>query len=286
MVIIRRSVLFMPGSNARALEKAKTIDADTLVFDLEDAVAPAAKEEARALVAEALKLGGYGHRELVVRINGLDSKWWRSDVAALAGLNSTAILVPKVEAADALPQVAAEMCIHDNAPIPELWAMVETPRGFLNADTVAASHERLTTLVVGTNDLVNELRARHMPDRGSVMTALGMALLTARAHGLTILDGVYNDIANLEGFERECAYARDIGFDGKTLIHPSQVDGANKAFTPSALDIEKASALKAAYDEAEVVQKGIATFEGKMIEALHVQEADRLLAFAETLAAR
>lgn len=267
----------MPGSNARALEKAKSIDADTLIFDLEDAVAPAAKAEARELVTVALRSGEYGHRELVVRINGIDTDWWRDDLAALGSAAPAAILLPKVEDATALHKVSEEMVWHSADAACAFWVMLETPRGILRAEEIATSHDRLTTLVVGTNDLTKELRARHVPGRESVMHALSHALLVGRTYGLNILDGVYSDFKDADGFKAECVQARNMGFDGKTLIHPSQVEVANAAFAPSKTEVDEARRMIAAFDAATGEGKGVAVLDGRMIEELHVAEARRLI---------
>lgn len=283
MTIPRRSVLFMPGSNARALEKAKTIDADTLVFDLEDAVAPSAKADARALVIEALQSNAYGRRELVVRINGLDTDWWQEDIEAVAPAGPKAILVPKVEKAADAEAVMNQLAASASDWPGELWVMMETPMGFLKAAEIAAAHERLTTIAVGTNDLIKELRGRHTTGRQPVMTALGLAMLAARAHGLTILDGVYNNFKDADGFEFECAHARDMGFDGKTLIHPSQVEAANRIFGPSDAELETARRMIAAFEAAQAEGKGVAVLDGRMIEELHLAEARRMVAMAAAI---
>lgn len=285
----RRSVLFMPGSNPRALEKARTIDADTLVFDLEDAVAPSAKAEARTLVAAALASGAdgaYGHRELVVRINGLDTEWWRDDLAALVPARPAAILLPKVESTEVLDRVAEEMAWCSGTLRPEFWVMLETPRGFLRAEDIATSHDQLTTLVVGTNDLVKDLRARHVPGRQPVLHALSHAVMAARTYGLNILDGVYSDFKDEAGFHAECRQARDMGFDGKTLIHPAQVGVANAVFSPSEAELETARRMIAAFDAAAADGKGVAVLDGRMIEELHVAEARRMVDMAAVIAAR
>ncbi|MBO6506523.1 MAG: CoA ester lyase [Kordiimonadaceae bacterium] len=282
----RRSVLFMPGSNARALEKAKTIDADVLVFDLEDAVAPEAKEEARALVAAALQSGDYGHRELVVRINALGTDWWRADLAAIGPHHPSAVLLPKVESIDTLEKVSDELVWHSSDHSAEFWVMLETPRGFLRAEDIAQSHDRLTTFVIGTNDLVKETRARHVPGREPVLHALSHAILVARAYGLNVLDGVYSNFKDAEGFGAECTQARNMGFDGKTLIHPSQVDAANAAFSASDAEVEEARRMIAAFEAAQAEGKGVAVLDGRMIEELHLSEARRMVALSEYLSAR
>lgn len=273
----------MPGSNARALEKAKTIDADTLVFDLEDAVAPAAKAEARELVAAALASGDYGGRELVVRINGTDSTWWRDDLAAIGSTGPAAILLPKVEDTAALHKISEEMVWHSTDATCDFWVMLETPRGFLRAEEIATSHDRLTTLVIGTNDLSKDLRARQVPGREPVLAALSHALLVARAYGLCILDGVYGNFKDEAGFEAECAQARDMGFDGKTLIHPSQVEIANRAFAPTAAELDRARRMIEAFEAAATDGKAVAVLDGRMIEELHVAEARRTVQMAAVI---
>ncbi|MBS0549548.1 MAG: CoA ester lyase, partial [Proteobacteria bacterium] len=234
----RRSVLYMPGANTRALEKARTLPADALIFDLEDAVAPDAKEAARANVVAAAKSRGYGKREIAIRCNGLATPWGKADVAAIATSGADAIVVPKVESA---ADVAAVVNLLNAAGAPSsmaVWAMMETPRGMLNADEIGGAHKRLQLFIMGTNDLVKDMRARHTPMRLPMMTALGLGMLAARAHGLTILDGVYNDIQDAEGFRATCVQGLELGFDGKTLIHPSQVEPCNEVFAPSAAELE------------------------------------------------
>lgn len=282
----RRSVLFMPGSNARALEKAKTIDADVLVFDLEDAVAPDAKDEARSLVAKALASGDYGHRELVVRINAVGTEWWRGDLAAVGPHHPAAILLPKMESADTLERVSDELVWHASDHDAAFWIMLETPRGFLRAEDIAQSHDRLTTFVIGTNDLVKDLRARHVPGRQPVLHALSQALLVARAYGLNVLDGVYSNFRDEEGFKVECQQARDMGFDGKTLIHPSQVAPANAAFSPTDAELTEAQRMLQAFEAAKAEGKGVAVLDGRMIEELHLAEARRMVAMAAALDTR
>ncbi len=282
----RRSVLFMPGSNARALEKAKTIDADVLVFDLEDAVAPDEKENARTLVADAMSSGDYGDRELVVRINAVGTDWWRDDLAAVGPHHPKAIILPKMEATDTLERVSDELVWHASDHDAEFWVMLETPRGFLRAEDIAQSHDRLTTFVVGTNDLVKDLRARHVPGREPVLGALSQSILVARAYGLSVLDGVYSNFKDAKGFAAECEQARNMGFDGKTLIHPGQVKAANDAFSPSDAELEQANRMIDAFEAAQADGKGVAVLDGRMIEELHLAEARRLVAMAHLLAAR
>lgn len=281
----RRSMLFMPGSNARALEKAKALDCDGVIFDLEDAVSPAEKESARELVAEALLGGDYGRRERIVRINGLDTSWWRDDLRRLAVLKPDAVLVPKIESAAMIEEVAAELFKIGETDIP-LWAMLETPRAYLRAEEIALStSDHLRCFVVGTNDLVKELRGAHSRGRLPVITALGTAVLVARAYGLTVLDGVFNDFRDTDAFTQECEQGREFGFDGKTLIHPAQIDPANQVFGVSEEEVEAAQKLVAAFETAAADGKGVAVLDGRMIEELHVKEARRTLAMAEAIAA-
>lgn len=277
----RRSVLFMPSSNERALEKAKTLPADTLVFDLEDAVAPNAKGAARELAVQALRSGEYGAKELVVRINAIDTDWWRDDVAALAGADAKTILIPKVDSSDVLAQVYDAFTAAGGSADVVLWAMIETAMGVVRVANIAAGHKNLSTLAFGANDLSKELHARRVAGRAPLLTALSNMLLAGRAYGLTVLDSVYNDFRDAEGFEAECQQARDMGFDGKTLIHPNQLEVANRVFAPSADEIVEAEQLISAFNEAANSGKGVAVLDGKMIEELHVQEAKRILAMAK-----
>jgi citrate lyase beta subunit len=279
----RRSVLYMPGANTRALEKARTLAADALIFDLEDAVAPDAKEAARANVVAAAQSRAYGRREIAIRCNGLTTPWGKADAAAIATSGADAILVPKVESA---ADVAAVVALLDAAGAPAsmaVWAMMETPRGMLRAEEIAGSHPRLTLFVMGTNDLVKDMRARHTPMRLPMITALGLGMLAARAHGLTILDGVYNDIQDTEGFRAICQQGLEMGFDGKTLIHPSQVDPCNEVFAPSPAELESAAKIVAAFKAAQAEGKGVVTVDGRMIENLHVDQAERALALAAAI---
>jgi citrate lyase beta subunit len=279
----RRSVLYMPGANTRALEKARTLPADALIFDLEDAVAPDAKEAARANVVAAAQSGAYGKREIAIRCNGLATPWGKADIAAIAGSGADAILVPKVESA---AEVATVVSLLDGAGAPSsmaVWAMMETPKGFLRAEEVAGSHPRLALFVMGTNDLVKDMRARHTPMRLPMVTALGLGMLAARAYGLTILDGVYNDIQDADGFRAVCQQGLEMGFDGKTLIHPSQVEPCNEVFAPSSAEIEMAGRIVAAFKMAQAEGKGVVTVDGRMIENLHVEQAERALALAAAI---
>ncbi len=282
----RRSVLYMPGSNARALDKAKSIPSDALILDLEDAVAPDAKDIARTQVCAAARSGEYGWREIAIRINGLDTPWGEADLKAAAAAGPDAILVPKIVGAAMIRDLAER--IHA-AGAPEhtvLWAMMETPSGLLHADEIAGAHPRLRLLVMGTNDLAKELHATHVPGREPLLTGLGIALLAARAHGLVAIDGVYNDIKDEEGFAAECAQGVRLGFDGKTLIHPSQVEPCNAAWAPDAAELDHARRVIVAFEAAAGEGKGVATVDGRMIENLHVENARRALALAEALASR
>ena len=279
----RRSVLYMPGANTRALEKARTLPADALIFDLEDAVAPDAKEAARTNVVAAAQSRAYGKREIAIRCNGLATPWGKADAAAIATSGADAIVVPKVESA---ADVASIVALLDAGGAPAsmmVWAMVETPRAILRAEEIAGSHPRLALFVMGTNDLVKDMRARHTPMRLPMIAALGIGMLAARAYGLTILDGVYNDIQDTEGFRAVCQQGLEMGFDGKTLIHPSQVEPCNEVFAPSAAELEMAGKIVAAFKTAQAEGKGVVTVDGRMIENLHVEQADRALALAAAI---
>ncbi len=282
----RRSVLYMPGSNPRALEKAKTLSADALILDLEDAVAPDAKAQARDQVTAAVAGGGYGRRELVIRINGLDTDWGRDDLAAAAKAGPDAILVPKVESAAALAEVEAAMAAAGAPETTRIWCMMETPLGILHAEEIAGAGGRLDCLVMGTSDLAKDLHAAHTPMRLPMLTSLGTCLLAARAFGLTILDGVYLDLKDAEGFRAACAQGLELGFDGKTLIHPNQLDPCNQVFAPSEAEVTQARKIIAAFAEAEAQGKGVVMVDGRLIENLHVEGAKRLVALAEAIAER
>lgn len=279
----RRSVLYMPGSKTRALEKARSLPADSLILDLEDAVTPTEKEAARGFVCDAVKQGGYAPREVVIRINGLETEWGADDLAAAATSGADAILVPKVESAAMVRDVLARM---NKAGAPEsmaIWAMMETPLGMLNAAEIAGASDRLAVLVMGTNDLVKELGAAHTDTRLPVVTALGLCMLAARAHGLAILDGVYNAFKDDDGLKASCAQGVEFGFDGKTLIHPAQLEVTNAAFAPSPEAIALAERQVAAFSEAEAEGKGIAVVDGQIVENLHVATAKDLLAKAKMI---
>ena len=279
----RRSVLYMPGSNARALEKGRTLPADCLILDLEDAVAPDAKESARGQIRDALKAGGYGRRELIVRVNGLDTPWGRDDIAAVADFGADAILLPKVESADAVRQAVAAL---DDSGAPEglaVWCMMETPRGMLHAEEVAQAGPRVGALVMGTSDLAKDLQAAHTRERLPMITSLGLCLLAARAAGIAILDGVYLDLADDEGFEHSCHQGKELGFDGKTLIHPKTIEAANRIFAPTDEDLAWSRTIIEAHAEADKEGKGVVVVDGKLIENLHVENARRLVAMAEAI---
>jgi citrate lyase subunit beta/citryl-CoA lyase len=280
----RRSLLYMPGSNPRALEKARGLLADGLIIDLEDAVAVEAKESARAIVAVALSAGGYGPRELVLRVNPLDSPWGHADLAAAATMPIDGVLLPKVESAD---RVRLTISLLDALGAPErlaIWCMIETPLGVLAAREIAAASPRLAALVLGTSDLTKELHAVSTRDRLPLITSLGLVMLAARAFGLAILDGVHLDLSDEEGFALSCRQGRELGFDGKTLIHPKQIAPANLAYAPSPEEIAWSRRVVAAHAEAEATGKGIVLVDGKLIEGLHVENARRLLGLAEELA--
>ncbi|WP_242362023.1 CoA ester lyase [Anaeromyxobacter sp. SG17] len=282
----RRSVLYVPGANARAIEKARTLDADALILDLEDAVAPAAKREARARVVEALAAGGFGHRELAVRVNGLATPWGADDLAALARAGADAVVLPKVESVAEVHAAEAALAAAGAPGSLALWCMIETPRGVLAAAEVARASPRLACLVAGTSDLVKDLGARHTPGRLEVLTSLGLLLLAARAAGLAALDGVHLDLADDAGLEASCRQGRDLGFDGKTLIHPKTIAAANRAFAPGGAELEEARRVIAAHAAAEAAGQGVVVVDGRLVEALHVAAARRLVALAEAIAAR
>ena len=279
----RRSVLYLPASNERALEKAREIPCDGLILDLEDAVAPDAKPGAREAACAAARSGDYGRRELTIRINGADTEWHADDLAAACAAGPDAIVVPKVDSADAVLELVEAMAGHDAPEHTRLWAMVETPYAMLHAEDIAAASERLTVLVMGTNDLAKELYAEHVPGRQPLLAGLGLALLAARATGKAILDGVYNDVKDTDGFLAECRQGRELGFDGKTLIHPGQVDGANEAFAPSEQAVDDARGIISAWEDGK--GSGVVTYRGRMIENLHVESARRILAIHDAIVA-
>lgn len=281
----RRSCLYMPGANTRALEKARELPADTLILDLEDAVAPEAKEEARAAIFAAVKAGGYGSREIVIRMNGLDTPWGHEDLKAVATSGAHAVLAPKVTEPrdiERLDNLLKEAGAPDGL---DLWVMIETPIAILSLKDIAAASigSRLSAFVMGTNDLAKEYRARMTSDRLAFQTALQLTIAAARAYGLVAIDGVYNDIKNEDGFRAECEQGRDLGFDGKTLIHPSQLEEANRIFAPSPHDVEQAGAVIEAFADPANAGKGVLKVNGKMTELLHLEEARRIVAMDEAI---
>ena len=273
----------MPGANARALEKARGIPADMLLLDLEDAVAPDAKEAARARVCAAAAAGQYGDREVVVRINGLDTGWGHADLPPVATCSADAILLPKVESADQVQHLEALMAECGAPADMAIMCMIETPMGVLHAEEIAASNPRLTCLVMGTSDLAKDLQAQHVPGREPLLTGLGLALLAARAHRLAILDGVSLDLDDDDAHAAACRQGREMGFDGKTLIHPKQVAAANEAFAPAAGEIAWSRRIIAAHAEAQAQGAGVVLVDGRLVENLHVEEAHRLVALAEAI---
>src|SRR5919204_1381671 len=286
----RRSVLYMPGSNARAIEKARTLAADAVILDLEDSVAPDAKDAARRQVTDAVSAGGFGAREVIVRINGLDTQWWLDDLNAVGKAKPDAVLVPKVSSPNNLEDVAERMVDISADHKIKVWAMMETPLAMLNARDIAAAardvETRLAAFVMGTNDLAKDTRARITPGRAPMLPWLMTCVAAARAFGLDIIDGVYNDLGDAEGFARECKQGREMGFDGKTLIHPSQIGPCNSAFSPTTQEIEEASKLIAAFELPENRNKGVVQIEGRMVERLHADMARRTLAIARAVAER
>jgi citrate lyase subunit beta/citryl-CoA lyase len=286
----RRSALYMPGSNARAIEKARTLPADTVILDLEDSVAPDAKAAARKQVLDAVTAGGFGAREVIVRINGLDTQWWLEDLDAVAKSKPDAVLVPKVSTPRNLEDVAERLVDISADHKIRVWAMMETPLAMLNAGAIAAAAKdvetRLAGFVMGTNDLAKDTRAKITPGRAAMLPWLMNCVAAARAFGIDILDGVYNDLGNAEGFAQECAQARDMGFDGKTLIHPNQIEPCNAAFSPGADEVAQAEKIIAAFDLPDNKGKGVIQLDGRMVERLHADMARRTVAIADAISAR
>ncbi|SNT34937.1 HpcH/HpaI aldolase/citrate lyase family protein [Tropicimonas sediminicola] len=278
-----RSVLYIPGSKKRALEKAKTLPVDAIIFDLEDAVAVEEKANARALLTATLSAGGYGKRSQIVRLNGADTDWGAEDLAAIMEIGPQAVLLPKVESAEQVASVAATLDAHPACAETRIWAMIETPRGVLNAEDIAAA-PRMGGFVMGTNDLAKELNCRFRADRLPLQTSLQMALLAARAAGIVCVDGVYNAFKDEAGLRQECEQGRDLGMDGKTLIHPAQVEIANDVFAPSTQEVDLARRQIAAFEEAEAKGLGVAVVDGKIVENLHIVTAKATLAKAEAIA--
>jgi citrate lyase subunit beta/citryl-CoA lyase len=286
----RRSVLYMPGSNVRAVDKARTLPVDAVVLDLEDAVAPDAKAQARDQVVEAVKKGGFGSREVMIRINGLDTPWSADDLTAAASAAPDAIVVPKVSTVEQLEMIGARLLDMKADLKTRIWAMIETPAAIFNIMALAAeahdSEARLAGFIMGTNDLAKETRARQVPGRAPMVSWLATCVLAARAHGIEILDGVYNDLSNSEGFVAECTQARDMGFDGKTLIHPNQIAPCNSVFSPNDEEIAQAKKMIAAFDLPENHDKGVVQIDGRMVERMHAEMARRTVAIAEAIAAK
>ena len=284
----RRSLLYMPGSNARAIEKARSLPADGIILDLEDAVAPDAKEAARAQVVDAVKAGGFGRREVFVRVNGIGTPWFADDLAAFAHVAPDAILVPKIQSGEQLDHVGTRLLdMHADQRI-HIWAMIETPLAVFNIVNIAAaardSESRLSGFVLGTNDLAKETRARIVPGRAPMVPWLMACVAAAHAYGIDVLDGVYNDIGNAEGFVAECAQGRDMGFDGKTLIHPNQIEPCNAAFSPTPAEVADARKVIAAFDLPENRGKGVVKLDGRMVERMHADIARRMVAIADAIA--
>jgi citrate lyase subunit beta/citryl-CoA lyase len=282
----RRSVLYMPGSNARALEKSRELPADCLILDLEDAVAPEAKAAARDAVVKALRTG-FGDREVLVRINGLDTRWWVEDLDAVAAARPDAVLVPKISDPGQLQDLAARIVDIGTDPRVRVWAMMETPLAMLNVGAIAAaaldSETRLAGFVMGTNDLAKDTRAKIVPGRAPMLPWLMNCVAAARAYGLDILDGVFNDLGNADGFAAECRQANDLGFDGKTLIHPNQIEPCNAVFSPSAEEVATARKMIAAFELPENKDKGVIQIDGRMVERLHAEMARRTVAIADAI---
>jgi citrate lyase subunit beta/citryl-CoA lyase len=277
----------MPGSNARALDKAKMLPADGVILDLEDSVAPDAKEAARQQVVDAVKAGGFGAREVFIRVNGVDTPWHADDLSAAAHAAPDIILVPKVSSSDTLELIGRRMLDMGTNHKTRVWAMIETPLAIFNILEIAAaardSETRLAGFVMGTNDLAKDTRARLVPGRTPMLAWLSMCVAAARVHGIDILDGVYNDIGNADGFAKECVQGVELGFDGKTLIHPSQIEPCNKAFSPSPADVEQAHKMIAVFDLPENKGKGVVSIDGRMVERLHADMARRTVAIAEAI---
>ena len=280
----RRSVLYMPGSNARALAKGRTLACDGIIADLEDSVSPDAKELAREQVVAALAEGGYGHRELILRVNGLATPWGHADLTAAATSGAHGVLLPKVDSADMVRQAEAVLEAAGAPPELGLWCMMETPRGMLHAEEIAGASARMAGFVMGTSDLAKDLHCAHTAMRLPMITSLGLCLLAARAEGIAVLDGVYLDLGDAEGFEASCTQGVELGFDGKTLIHPKQLAPANVAFAPSEAEVAWSRRIIGAHAEAAAEGKGVVLVDGKLIENLHVANAHRVVALAEAIA--
>ena len=279
----RRSAMYTPGANVRALEKGREVPADILILDLEDGVSPESKRSARENILRVLDEGGYGAREIGVRINGVNSEWYEEDVEAIAGSSANMIVFPKVEMAENIENLV-NLMEKKNAPSEmKIWCMIETARGVLNANMIAAAHEKVEAVLIGSADLTKELRAQHLKNRMPLITSIQLCILAARANGLTILDSPFFDLTDDEGFLDSCRQGREMGVDGKTLLHPKTIDGANKIFGPSDQEIAWAGKIKAAHDAAVAEGKGVTLVDGQLIEALHVEEAQRLVRMAKLI---
>lgn len=279
----RRSVLYMPGSNPRALEKGRGLPADVIIMDLEDAVAPEAKQTARDLIGDAISYGGYGERELVVRTNALETEWGDADLVFAATSGADALLLAKVENAETVQRAEAALVAAGAPESLAIWCMMETPLAMLRAEAIASASPRVGCLVMGTSDLAKDLHARHTSDRLPFVTSIGLCMLAARAYGLAILDGVFLDLADDAGFEASCRQGLDFGFDGKTLIHPKTIEAANRVFAPDEAELDWSRRIITAHGEAVEAGKGVLLVDGKLVEALHVAEAQRLVAMAELI---
>ena len=288
MIRPRRSLLFMPGSNARALEKARNLPADGLIFDLEDSVAPEAKALARDQIAQAIAAGGYGKREILIRVNTLDSPWWMDDIMMAGKVRPDGILVPKISSVEDFKKIAHCLGDVDAAPSIRVWAMIETAQAVLHAEQLAAASQapemRLAGFVFGPNDISRETRIRMLPGRAAMIPMITHCILATRAHGLEILDGPYSDFSNFNGFGQECTQARDLGFDGKTLIHPGQIEACNAIFTPPAEEVAQARKIIAAFERPENAARGAIQLDGQMVERLHADMARRTVAIADAIA--
>lgn len=280
----RRSMLYMPGSNARAIEKGRSLAADAIIFDIEDAVAVEAKALARNQITAAIAAGGYGDKELIVRINGLGSEWFDADISSIAKSGADGVLLPKVESAAAVRDTEKRLAGAGAPAGMAIWCMMETPLGILRSADIAAASPRIAGMIMGTNDLALELRCRPTPDGAAFLTSFGLCILAARAHGLAVIDAVYNDLTDDEGFAESCRRGRTLGFDGKSLIHPKTIEAANRLYGPSAEEIAWARKIADAFEQARAEGLGVIKVDGKMVEELHVREAQRLLAMADRLA--
>ena len=280
----RRSVLYVPGANLRAMEKAKSLPADALIIDLEDAVAPDAKRDARIQAVNAIKAGGYGKREVILRVNSLNTPWGYADLVAASTAGADAVLLPKTENVESVRQAQTVMQASDAPDDLAIWCMIETPRGVLNAEAIAGASPRVACFVMGTSDLANDLHAQHTRDRLPMLTGLGLCMLAARAFGLAILDGVHLDLEDMAGFEQACVQGHELGFDGKTLIHPKTIEIANRVFAPSKGEVDWANRIIAAHASAVAEGKGIVVVDGRLVENLHVLNARRVVDLAAAIA--